>query len=150
MALSKQDYVRPMRVAVCTIACLLALAGCGGSETPDAAQATSRATSSPTPQPTTPEPIATTEPPAIDPALYPKGYPKVVKVSSLPDQVRSWYEMSGHTKAVAVAPGVWTELPTGAEMQDALDVGVLDGFCGSVKAYERKFRGGEEMAGTCW
>jgi len=111
---------------------------------------TTTATSTTTSQSPTPEPIVTTEEPTVDAALYPKGFPKVVKVSSLPDQVRNWYEMSDNAKAVAVAPGVWTELPPGAEMQDALDAGVLDGFCGSIKAYERKFRGGEDMAGTCW
>ena len=150
IAPSKLDYGRPMRVVVCTIACLLALAGCSGSETPETSDATSTATSTPALQSTTPEPVVTTESPAIDPALYPKGYPKIVKVSSLPDQVRNWYEMSGQTKAVAVAPGVWTELPPGAEMQDALEAGGLDGFCGSVKAYERKFLGGEEKTGVCW
>lgn len=99
---------------------------------------------------TAPESVGPAEPPAIDATLYPKGYPKVVKVSTLPDQVRNWYEMSDHTRAVAVAPGVWNELSIGAEMQDALETGILDGFCGSIKVYERKYRNGEDMAGTCW
>lgn len=72
-------------------------------------------------------------------------------VSSLPDQVRSWYQMSGgSTKAVAIAPGVWAELPPGASKMDAANSGVYDGFCASITAYSRKFRHGEQFAGTCW
>ncbi|MGX7680623.1 hypothetical protein ACSMXN_17180 [Jatrophihabitans sp. DSM 45814] len=103
----------------------------------------------PTPEPTTeiptPEPTPTPTPPP-----YPKGYPKVVAVETLPDQVRSWYEMDNTKQAVAIADGVWTPIAPGAPMQDALATGVLDGFCGSIKAYERVYLAGQEASGTCW
>ena len=83
--------------------------------------------------------------------MFPAGFPMKVPVSTLPDQVRSWYQMSGQAQfAVAVAPGVWTELPPGATVQDAAMAGVLDGFCASIGAYERKYTPGEEHGGTCW
>jgi hypothetical protein len=86
---------------------------------------------------------------ATAPRRYPPGYPKVVPVSSLPEQVRSWYQ--GHySRAVAVAPGVWAGLSPGASMQDALAAEVFDGFCASIKAYSRKYRHGKDVAGTCW
>lgn len=83
---------------------------------------------------------------------FPKGYPKVVNLSSLPDQVRHWYEADddGTGKALAIAPGVWAQLPPGATPTDAVDAEVFDGFCASKKAYERQYRYGRETAGTCW
>lgn len=103
---------------------------------------------------------ATSEPPAASPVAvatptsaaprFPAGYPKVVNVSSLPSQVRNWYKLSGDTKAVALAPGVWTPLPPGATVDDAVASGPLDGFCASIKAYERQYLGGEERGGACW
>jgi hypothetical protein len=83
-------------------------------------------------------------------ALYPKGYPRVVSTAALPEQVQNWYQMQGVARAVAVAPGVWTPLAIGAEMQDALAAGQLDGFCSSIKAYERVYLSGAEASGTCW
>jgi cytoskeletal protein RodZ len=92
----------------------------------------------------------TDEPPATPSVpLTPPGYPKIVSVSSLPFQVRSWYE-GQYSKAVAVAPGVWTPLSPGSTVEDALASDVLDGFCGSIRAYERKYRDGESSAGACW
>lgn len=80
----------------------------------------------------------------------PRGFPKVVSVSSLPDQVRNWYQMSGNKEAVAVAPGVWAELPPGATTADVLKASVFDGFCASITAFERKYMDGAQTAGTCW
>ena len=131
-----------IRVAPLTIFAATALAvlltGCSGSNSSDDAASTRHArSSSPTAtESATPTPTPTPKP---KPRLYPKGYPKVVEVSSLPSQVRRWYEGSGNPKAVAVADGVrTTELPPGAGMQDALATEVFDGFCGSIKAYSRK------------
>ncbi len=70
-------------------------------------------------------------------------------MSSLPDVVRSWYE-TDNDEAIAVAPGVWTPKAYGVTKSNALDSGVLDGYCGSVSAYERKFLDGAQMGGTCW
>jgi hypothetical protein len=92
----------------------------------------------------------TPPPPNPPPALFPHGYPKVVRVSKLPEQVRSWYRMSHYRKAVAVAPGVWTPLPPGASKMDAATSGVLDGFCASIKSYERKYLDGQSAGGACW
>lgn len=80
---------------------------------------------------------------------FPRGYPKVVPVSSLPDVVRSWYE-TDYDEAIAIAPGVWTPKADGVTKSNALDSGVLDGYCGSVSAYERRFLEGAQMGGTCW
>jgi hypothetical protein len=134
---------------------IAAATGCGsggGDSSGPIPRETVTITATPSSTPTQGSPPTSTAPETtpLQPRLYPKGYPKVVLVSSLPDQVRSWYEMSHDRKAVAVAPGVWAEMSPGATMQDALDVGVLDGFCSSIKAYERKFRDSEDMAGTCW
>lgn len=120
-------------------------------EPADAAKATVTVTATPTPEATdtvteeADEPAEVTEPP-----MFPKGYPKVVPVSTLPDQVKSWYRMDGTKRAVAVAPGVWAPMTPGATAEDVATAGVLDGFCGSIKAYERKFTPGEEHGGTCW
>jgi hypothetical protein len=70
-------------------------------------------------------------------------------VARLPEQVRSWYQPD-YRRAIAVAPGVWTPKAPGVTAKSALDAGVLDGFCGSIKAYERKFLHGQEFGGTCW
>jgi hypothetical protein len=80
---------------------------------------------------------------------FPEGYPYVVAVAELPDQVRSWYEMSSLTQAVALAPGVWTPLPPGADIQAAIDTDVADGFCASIEAYERDYAD-SSLASTCW
>lgn len=140
-----------MKIAFLLFAAVLSVAACSSSD--DGAGEFSSA-----PTATTPAPVATPESvepspeptPAIDRALYPEGFPEVVPVSSLPDQVRNWYEMSDLEDAVAIAPGVWTELPRGAELIDALSSQTRDGFCASIKAYERKYLGGEEAGGTCW
>ena len=70
-------------------------------------------------------------------------------MSSLPDVVRSWYE-TDYNEAIAIAPGVWTPKAYGVTKANALDSGVLDGYCGSVSAYEREFLEGAQMGGTCW
>jgi hypothetical protein len=95
-------------------------------------------------------PAITTARTTADSTAYSTGYPHVVAVSELPAQVRNWYTMENYTSAVAVAPGVWTPLSQGATMQDALSSDVLDGFCASVKAFERQYRSGQSSGGTCW
>lgn len=75
------------------------------------------------------------------PRLFPAGYPKVVPVSSLPFQVRSAYE-GQYAKAVAIAPG--------ATVMDTATSGVADGFCGSIKSYERRYLRGRALGGSCW
>lgn len=87
--------------------------------------------------------------PAVPSANFPEGYPYVVQVSELPAQVKNWYEMGSITEAVALAPGVWTELPPGADMESAIAAGIADGFCASIEAYERDYAK-MDLAGTCW
>lgn len=130
----------------------LALAGCGtlSSGTASGPAATVTVTAPPTATVTvTTIPDAPPAAPAKKPRLFPRGYPKVVTVASLPEQVRSAYA-GDYTKAVALAPGVWTPLAPGATVMDAATSGVADGFCGSIKTYERKYRHGEEFGGSCW
>lgn len=153
-----QPYGPLMRTALALLAAvaLTGLGGCSGTSTdgaePSAAESTDHSTTmSPTVSPSTSATAAqtTTAPPEPQWNL-PNGYPKVVKASSLPAQVRSWYEMSGTARAVAVAPGVWAELRPGARMADAIDAQVYDGFCSSIKAFERRWMDGVPVAGTCW
>ncbi|MGW4399001.1 hypothetical protein ACWEHA_27270 [Amycolatopsis nivea] len=73
-----------------------------------------------------------------------------MQVSSLPSQVRNWYQMQGTTRAVQLAPGVWTALQDGATVEDAVNTDVLEGFCSSIKAFERVYRGGRIHPGACW
>lgn len=140
-----------MKLWVLVVSVMLAVAACSndasgtasGSET--TATPTQRATTPPTPT------VEPTTPPPTEPAWnLPSGFPKVVKVSTLPDQVKNWYEMGDNKTAVAVAPGVWAEMPPGATIEDAIGAAVFDGFCASKKAFERKYLAGEETAGTCW
>lgn len=139
------------------------LTACGGDETSSKdADAGSKSTSqSPSPSESpeetpsetpseTPTPSPTSDPNDTSVWNLGKGYPKVVPVSTLPDQVRNWYEMSDIKKALAVAPGVWAEMPPGATVEDAMYAAVFDGFCASKKAFERKYLDGMETGGTCW
>lgn len=81
---------------------------------------------------------------------FDKGYPKVVKISTIPVHMQYHFLTDGTSKAVAVAPGVWSALTPGATMGDSISAMVFDGFCASKKAFERKHLKGEETAGTCW
>ena len=56
---------------------------------------------------------------------FPPGFPKVVPVSSLPDQPRSIFEGS-YPKVVAVAPGAWAGLPPGASVKDVANGDILE------------------------
>lgn len=146
--------------AFIAIAALVTATGCAGAESTKAepappavtvtATATATVTATVTPTPTRspkpkPKPAQATQS-----SLFPRGYPKVVAVSSLPDQVRSWYQMSDHTKAVAIAPGVWTPLTPGASVMDAATTDMADGFCSSIKAYGREYLNGKDITSTCW
>lgn len=140
-----------MKPRVLVVSVMLAVAACSNDASGTASSSettttpTQRATTTPTP---TVEP--TTPPPTEAAWNLPSGFPKVVKVSTLPDQVKNWYEMGDNKTAVAVAPGVWAEMPPGATIEDAIGAAVFDGFCASKKAFERKYLAGEETAGTCW
>src|SRR5689334_2395375 len=57
---------------------------------PPAPQSSAPATNTAVPTPSTPAPPA---------ASFPPGYPKIVRVSSLLDQVKNWYKMSNLTQA---------------------------------------------------
>jgi hypothetical protein len=150
------------------LALAAALVGCGGesdsgetaetggtnasestpTETPPSAEATPTPTPTRSATPTGPSPN-TLEWLAAS-GLHPEGYPYEVPVSELPDQVRSWYEMSDYTEAVAVAEGVWAPIPPGATAYSAVVAGAFDGFCASKVQYETDYLQGIETAGTCW
>lgn len=57
---------------------------------------------------------------AVPTGRFPRGFSKVVRVTSLPFQVRSRYQDQGQKKAVAIAPGVWAPLPIGSSMHERL------------------------------
>ena len=35
-------------------------------------------------------------------------------------------------------------------MEDAANTSGIDGFCASIRAFERKYRNGERQGGACW
>jgi hypothetical protein len=80
---------------------------------------------------------------------FSKGYPKIVRVSQISSRVDRETYFEGEKRAVALAPGVWTNLPEGAELQDAVADGPFIGLCASIKAFERK-NPGVSRGGTCW
>lgn len=80
----------------------------------------------------------------------PDGYPKVVDIATIPDQMRWAFEDDGTGQAVAVAEGVWAHLTPGASMEDAVNTLSYDGYCASIKALEREHFNGESVMSTCW
>ena len=98
-------------------------------------------------EPSPPVSTATVPAPSATPAAFPAGYPKVVAVASLPPRLRDAYRADGAAEAVQVAPGVWTPVQAAAAF---VEPRVLDGYCASVKAFERQYRAGREYPGTCW
>ncbi|MEO6470389.1 MAG: hypothetical protein ABIR57_01070 [Aeromicrobium sp.] len=86
--------------------------------------------------------------PQLPKGSFPKGFPKVVNASTVPEIVRSG-TYDGMKQVVAVAPGVWTALPDGSDIADAVASGSLDGFCASIKAYERMYTPGVQHSGSC-
>lgn len=152
---------RPSKRVLLSALCAFACAACAGPGTqaasppgtPSSSAAASSAPSSASPPPSDTTAVSTTaEAPATSSpsAPLPAGYPKVVQVSSLPSQVRNWFQMQGTARAVQLAPGVWTALQDGATVEDAVNTDVLDGFCSSIKAFERVCRGGRMHTGACW
>jgi hypothetical protein len=67
-----------------------------------------------------------------------QGYPKIVSVSKISSRVDVETYFEGEKKAVALAPGVWTNLPDGAELEDAVANEALIGLCASIDAFERQ------------
>lgn len=139
-----------MKASAVVLLLAVLLTACGGTSGHPSADPTTIAVTTPTPtEVASPTPSATPSTIAEIQSLFPHGYPRIVAVSSLPDQVRNWYQPD-YTKAVAIAPGVWAPLSPGSSMFDAFSAGSFDGFCGSIKAYSRKYLHGADTAGTCW
>lgn len=80
---------------------------------------------------------------------FSKGYPKTVRVSDISPRVNTDLYFEGEEKAVQLAPGVWTNLPEGAELQDAVADGSFIGLCASIAAFERR-NPGISRGSTCW
>lgn len=80
---------------------------------------------------------------------YPKGYPKVVKLSTLPDNIAYWLgSEDGFKTAIAVAPGVWTMNAPGTTPREDADGGSWVGYCASSKKFEKKYHRSE--GSTCF
>lgn len=145
------------RLSLAVVA-LLAASACGGAT--DVGKASSAGASSPSaprseskgnsPSPRSPESPGNdqTKKQATD-DRFPEGYPKVVAVSSLPFELRHSYNVRT-SRAVALAPGVWTPLLAGMTKVDAATAGFADGRCGAVRRYERQYLGGRRLHGDCW
>lgn len=84
--------------------------------------------------------------PKLPAGAFPEGFPKVVPTSKVPEHMRD--EASGE-EVVAVAPGVWADLPPGTDIADAA-TSTLFGYCSSIKAYERMYTPGNEHSNSCW
>lgn len=84
--------------------------------------------------------------PKIPEGAFPEGYPKVVAKAKVPVHMRD--EASGD-EVVAVAPGVWADLPPGADIAEAA-TSTLFGYCSSIRAYERMYTPGNEHSNSCW
>jgi hypothetical protein len=80
----------------------------------------------------------------------PAGYPQVVAISALPAQVMKWMTQRQDSQALALAPGVWTELRPGTTAAMAQSGGTLSGFCPSIKAYEAAYLTGAARPSICW
>lgn len=85
-----------------------------------------------------------------DTIQLPDGFPQIVEISTLPEHMQNAFSKTGTGKAVAIAEGVWADLPPGATAEDAVQARVFSGFCASKEAFERDYLGGESTAGTCW
>lgn len=121
----------------------LLLAGCTGSDPEQTTDAPATATLTETPTETTSES-------SEEAFSLPEGYPKVVPISELPENMQWAFESTGTGEAVAVAPGVWAELAPGATAQDAVNAGVFSGYCSSKEALEREYLDGQSTSGSCW
>lgn len=141
------------------VAVVLLASACGGAT--DVGKASSAGASSPSASPSeskdnSPSP-GSRESPIRDQTKksqatddqFPEGYPKVVAVSSLPFELRHSYNVRT-SRAVALAPGVWTPLLAGMTELDAATTGFADGRCGAVRSYEREYLGGRRLDGDCW
>lgn len=133
-----------MAVALLLIA---GLTGCASASEDEAKPETPTPTPSQSATATSAPPAETPEAPTIK---FAAGYPKVVDIASIPDQMRWAFENDGTGKAVAVAEGVWAHLTPGASAEDAVAAKVFDGYCASKEAFEKNALGGESTAGTCW
>ena len=79
---------------------------------------------------------------------YPTGYPKIVKVSTLPGYLKA--QFAGDTQAIAVASGVYIGAKPGLAEQQVLDSQTITGLCADVKAYTKSFTNGAQYPGTCF
>lgn len=122
---------------------ILLLAGCSS---PDGEQSVAEA---PTETPVQ-TPVDTAAEAPAETLSLPEGYPQIVPVSEIPENMQWAFEGTGTSEAVAVAPGVWAELTPGATVDDAVNAQVFHGHCSSKKAFEREYLHGESTPGNCW
>lgn len=134
-----------MKKLILVGALMLAVAGCAPANNDPAPKATQEEIQ-PQQEPT---PSPGPEVPSIKIRL-PEGYPQVVDLATLPDNMRWAFENDGSGQAVAVAEGVWAHLTPGATVEDAVNSMVFDGYCASKEAFEREYLDGDSTPGMCW
>lgn len=129
-----------MRIAASvsvTVIGLAALGGCGGKETTTVTTTVAvTETVTATQTPTTSESVTGYDP----------GFPKEVRLSSVPERMS--LEFEGARTTVAVAPGVWTRRNPGTTAKEDADSGPLIGWCSSVDKFQKKT--GRDDPVTCW
>lgn len=145
------------------ISILGALAGCGG--TSSAQQPVTVMVAADAPEPVTvtvtetvAETVTVTETAAVTETgsdlagAFPKGFPKEIPMSQVPEQMRSDLGADeGVTTAIALAPGVWTRNAPGTSVEEDALYGAqssISGWCSSVEKFQRDF--GSEAGGSCW
>lgn len=113
----------------------VAFSGCGSTNASPAPTITVTTTVTATP----PAPPTTTSTP---------GYPKVVRIRTLPERMQSEAKSMNPTEAIQLAPGVWVGYPPGASVEETAKAGSLFGWSAAVKAYSAKE--GDVRGNSCW
>ena len=116
-----------MRVTMAAAAVCL-LAGCAGQPAIE--------------QSATPTPSITVPRFQVPPGVFLDGYPKVVRLKTLPEPVAYEFseldKMPKSTPMVAVAPGVWTLRIPGTDLEQNAAEGGYAGYCAPIKAQNRR------------
>ena len=158
-------------IVIAALVCSFVITACGDQDAVTSPAPTVVATTTAVPSPiamsasptpaASPSPVRTSPTPAKPAApvytdldsgsviTFSDGYPKIVSTSKISPRVDVETYFKDEKRAVALAPGVWTNLPEGAELQDAATGGPLIGLCASVKAFQRK-NPDVSRGGTCW
>jgi hypothetical protein len=127
------------------LVCML-MVGCAGGDTEPAAAPETVVVTETAPAPEEVETPDSEPAPTEEQERYPfKGYPKVVRKSEVPSQMHLYVD---GPKAVAVAPGVFTQWIQGVSLRSSAETGALFGYCAAVDVAKKKLH--NSSGHTCW